>query len=163
MDLALIAAYDRRRAIGYRNQLPWHLPDDLKRFKQLTLGAPVLMGRKTAESLGRALPGRLNLVLSRSGQAPYAGMQAVTTLEAAVAAAAAAPTLWVIGGGEIYSLCLPLAQRLYLTEVATELAAADAWFPNWTPQDWQLVGEHAHPADDRHRHPFRFLDYQRRR
>ncbi|HEY5782376.1 MAG TPA: dihydrofolate reductase, partial [Lysobacter sp.] len=88
MELVLVAALDRHGAIGRDNDLPWRLPDDLKRFKALTLGKPVLMGRKTAQSLGRALPGRRNLVLTRSGQVPYEGMQAVASVEEALRAAA---------------------------------------------------------------------------
>ena len=84
MDLVLIAALDRHHAIGKGNTLPWHLPDDLKRFKAVTLGKPLLMGRKTAESVGRALPGRRNLVLTRSGLAPFAGMEVVESLDAAL-------------------------------------------------------------------------------
>ena len=109
VELALIAALDRNGAIGRDNGLPWRLPDDLKRFKALTLGKPVLMGRRTAQSLGRALPGRRNLVLTRSGAVPFEGMQAVATVAQAVAIAAddGASQLCVIGGGEVYALCLP--------------------------------------------------------
>ncbi len=111
MELVLVAALDRNLAIGRDNDLPWHLPADLKRFKALTLGKPVLMGRKTAESLGRALPGRRNLVLTRSGRVPFEGMEAVASLDDAVQRAREddADELCVIGGGEIYALCLPLA------------------------------------------------------
>src|SRR5688572_32969816 len=111
MELVLIAALDRQGAIGRDNDLPWRLPDDLKRFKRLTLGKPVLMGRKTAESLGRALPGRRNLVLTRSGRVPFEGMQAVDSIDAAVLAASAdgAQGLCVIGGAETYELTLPFA------------------------------------------------------
>lgn len=137
--ITLIAAMDRNRAIGRGNALPWHLPDDLKRFKALTLGKPILMGRKTAESLGRALPGRLNLVLTRSGGVPFAGMQAVSSLDEAMAMAAGAAELMVIGGGEVYSLALPLAQRMHLTHVETEVDGADAWFPAISGHDWQLT------------------------
>ena len=113
--LVLIAAQDRNRAIGRGNALPWHLPDDLKRFKALTLGKPVLMGRKTAESLGRALPKRRNLVLTRSGRVPFDGMQAVASLDEAlrIAAAESADALCVIGGGELYAQTLPMAARMH--------------------------------------------------
>jgi dihydrofolate reductase len=159
--LALIAAVDRRGAIGRGNALPWHLPDDLKRFKALTLDAPVLMGRRTAESLGRALPRRRNLVLSRSGVVPFQGMQPVNSLDAALKAAAGAPRLWVIGGGEIYGLCLPVAQSLHMTLVDTEVEGADAWFPEVDPAQWvELFREH-HPADERHALAFDFVDYGR--
>ena len=104
--LSLIAAVDHHRAIGKGNALPWHLPADLKRFKALTLGKPVLMGRKTAESIGRPLPGRRNLVLTRSGQAPFDGMESVASIDEALAMATESGELCVIGGGEVYALCL---------------------------------------------------------
>lgn len=163
MDWVLIAALDRNRGIGRDNELPWRLPDDLKRFKALTVGKPVLMGRKTAESLGRALPGRLNLVLTRSGQVPFAGMRAVASLDQAQAMAAgeAADALCVIGGGEIYALCLPRAVRMHLTHVDTVVAGADAHFPAFDPTQWRETQRQHHAADERHAHAFAFVDYER--
>ncbi len=157
----LIAALDRAGAIGRGNQLPWRLPDDLKRFKALTLGRPLLMGRKTAQSLGRALPGRRNLVLTRSGTVPFAGMQAVASLDEARALVAAegAGELCVIGGGEVYALCLPLATRLHLTRVDTLVEGADAFFPAFDPACWTVVACEPHAADARHAHAFEFIDY----
>jgi dihydrofolate reductase len=156
-ELVLIAAHDRRRAIGRGNALPWHLPDDLRRFKSLTLGKPVLMGRRTAESIGRALAGRPNLVLTRGGRAPYAGQAAVASLDEAIARAAS-PELVVIGGGELYALALPHAARLHLTEVDTEVEGADAWFPAVDSARWREVAREHHPADARHAHAFDFVD-----
>lgn len=163
--VVLIAARDRRGAIGRGNALPWHLPDDLKHFKALTLGKPVLMGRKTAQSLGRALPGRLNLVLTRSGQVPFVGMEAVDSLQAALARVQdeGADELCVIGGGEVYALLLPQAGTVHLTEVDTEVAGADAFFPLLPASDWVAVASQAHAADARHPFAFRFVEYQRRR
>lgn len=160
-NLTLIAALDRNRAIGRDNALPWHLPDDLKRFKALTLGKPVLMGRKTAQSLGRALPGRRNLVLTRSGQAPFTGMEAVATVDDALAAVPGAGELLVIGGAGIYALCLPRASRMHLTHVDTEVARADAFFPAFDRRSWRVTSRQAHPADARHAHAFEFVDYLR--
>lgn len=159
----LIAALDRNRAIGRGNALPWHLPDDLKRFKALTLGKPVLMGRKTAESLGRALPKRRNLVLTRSGRAPFDGMQAVATLEEARALADAdgAAALCVIGGAELYALTLPFATHLHLTHVDAEVDDADTFFPAFDRAQWRAVAREAHAADDRHAFAFEFVDYLR--
>lgn len=157
----LIAAMDRRRAIGRGNALPWHLPDDLRRFKALTLGKPIVMGRRTAESLGRALPGRLNLVLSRSGQVPFEGMRAVASLAQARELAQGAEALMVIGGGEIYALALPLAERLHLTLVDTEVEEADTHFPALDAGDWVETSSELHPTDARHAHEFRFVDYRR--
>ncbi|WP_242113007.1 dihydrofolate reductase [Luteimonas aquatica] len=161
MRIALVAALDRHRAIGKGNALPWHLPDDLKRFKALTLGKPVLMGRKTAESLGRALPGRSNLVLTRSGRVPFEGMRAVASLEEAVAQARdeQARTLCVIGGGEIYALALPQATQLHLTHVDTAVAGADAFFPAVDAAHWRAVSRQAHAPDARHAFAFEFVDY----
>ncbi len=160
-NLTLVAALDRNRAIGRDNALLWHLPDDLKRFKALTVGKPVLMGRKTAESLGRALPGRRNLVLTRSGRVPFAGMEAVPSLDAACAIAAAdgADELCVIGGGEVYALALPRASRLHLTHVEAEVPDADAWFPPFDAAQWTPVARTCHAVDARHAHAFAFVDY----
>ena len=162
MHVSLIAALDRNFAIGRGNALPWHLPDDLRRFKALTLGKPILMGRKTAESLGRALPKRRNLVLTRSGRAPFEGMQAVASLDEAIAQAAGeAGELCVIGGGEVYALALPRATQLHLTWVDTTVDQADAFFPRFDPADWREVARVAHPADATHAHAFAFVDYVR--
>lgn len=160
-DLVVIAALDRNRAIGRGNELPWRLPDDLKRFKALTLGKPVLMGRRTAESLGRALPGRRNLVLTRNGRVPFEGMAPVASLAAALAAVADAPELAVIGGGEIYALALPLAARMHLTHVDTVVEGADAFFPAFDAAQWRVVARQAHAADARHALGFEFVDYER--
>ncbi len=159
--LTLIAARDRHGAIGRAGALPWHLPDDLKHFKALTLGRPILMGRRTAAALGRALPGRLNLVLTRSGCAPFEDMQAVASLDAALAAAGDVPELCVIGGGEIYALTLPRATRLHLTEVDTVVAGADAFFPALPVDGWREVVRIHHPADARHALAFDFVELQR--
>lgn len=156
--IALIAALDRNKAIGFDNQLPWHLPDDLAHFKALTTGKTLLMGRKTAESLGRALPNRRNLVLTRSGQVPFAGMQAISSLDEALAID---QELMVIGGGEIYALALPFAQQMHLTHVATELSQADTWFPQFNIDAWLETASQNHDADTRHTFAFRFADYFR--
>ena len=154
---------DRNRAIGKGNELPWRLSDDLKRFKALTLGKPVLMGRKTADSLGRALPGRTNLVLTRSGRVPFEGMQAVVSVEEAqeTAHAGGAEELCVIGGAEIYALTLPLADRIHLTYVDTVVEDADAFFPSFNAEDWQVAAREPHAADAKHAFAFEFVDYHR--
>lgn len=163
-EIRLIAALDRQRAIGRGNALPWHLPDDLRRFKALTRGNPVLMGRKTAESLGRALPNRRNLVLTRSGRVPFAGMEAVPSLAAALATsrglAADAGDLWVIGGGEIFAMTLPIATGLHLTWVDTVVADADAFFPPIDASQWQITARASHGADHAHAFAFEFVDYE---
>ncbi|KAB7766992.1 dihydrofolate reductase [Xanthomonas maliensis] len=162
--LSLIVAIDRNNAIGRDNTLPWQLPDDLKRFKALTIGKPILMGRKTAQSLGRALPGRLNLVLTRSGQVPFDGMQAVGSVEQALHCAeqAGAQELCVIGGGEVYRLTMERADLLAVTEVDTAVDHADAHFPPIDPAVWVPVQRQTHAADARHAFAFSYVDYRRR-
>ncbi|MCC8364095.1 dihydrofolate reductase [Lysobacter sp. A6] len=157
MTLSLIAAIDRHRAIGKGNALPWHLPADLKRFKALTLGKPVLMGRKTAESLGRALPGRRNLVLTRSGRVPFDGMEAIASLDEALAIA----DVCVIGGGEIFALTLPRATHLNLTHVDTVVDGADAFFPEFDASAWRVTSREHHATDEKHALAFDFVDYVR--
>ena len=154
---------DRAGAIGKDNDLPWRLPDDLKRFKALTLGKPLLMGRRTAESLGRALPGRRNLVLTRSGAVPFSGMHPVASFDLALEMARdeGAGELCVIGGGEIFELALPLAGMLRLSFVDTLVAGADAFFPPLDASQWREVGREEHPADDRHPFAFEFVDFVR--
>ena len=163
MHVSLIAALDRNRGIGKDNDLPWRLPDDLKRFKALTLGKPILMGRKTAQSLGRALPGRINLVLTRSPDAPFKGMRVVGSIEAAleISRQQGADELCVIGGGQIYALALAQADRLYLTHVDTVVGGAEAFFPAFDPSQWKAVFHEKHPADGKHAYSFEFVDYAR--
>ncbi len=162
--IVLIAAMDRNRGIGRGNALPWHLPDDLKRFKALTLGKPVLMGRRTAQSLGRALPGRLNLVLTRGGAVPFDGMRAVGGVDAALAAAvdSGAGELCVIGGGEVYALLLPRADAMHLTCVDTVVDDADTFFPAFDRGAWIEAARESRAADDRHAFAFDFVEYRRR-
>ena len=159
--IALVAALDHAHAIGRDGAMPWHLPDDLKRFKALTRGHAILMGRKTADAIGRALPERRNLVLTRSGQVPFAGMEAVPSLAAARALAGSGP-LMVIGGGEVYALALPRATGLHLTLVDTVVEDADAFFPPWSVEEWIEVSRERHGADDRHAFAFDYVDYRRR-
>lgn len=162
MQVSLIAALDRNFAIGKGNALPWHLPDDLKRFKALTLGKPILMGRKTAESLGRALPKRRNLVLTRSGRVPFDGMQAVASVDEAMDVAGRdGVELCIIGGGELYALALPLATHMHLTFVDIEVEGADAFFPRFDARAWRETAREAHPADTTHPVAFEFVDYAR--
>ncbi|AXK71109.1 dihydrofolate reductase [Lysobacter sp. TY2-98] len=163
MRISLVVAYDRNRAIGVDNALPWHLPDDLKRFKALTLGKPILMGRLTAESLGRALPGRRNLVLTRSGRAPFDGMDAVSSIDEAIALARAdgAAEIAVIGGGGVFEATLPIATTLHLTRVDTAVPRADAYFPVFDATEWREVARLHHPADAKHVFAFDFVDLDR--
>ena len=163
MRVSLIAAVDRTRAIGVDGRLPWHLPDDLLRFKALTVGKPLLMGRLTAESLGRALPGRANLVLTHSGRVPFEGMHAVATVREAldIARETQATELAVIGGGGVFAVCLPIATHLHMTYVDVALPRADAYFPPLDLAAWREVAREHHPADARHAHAFDYVDYER--
>lgn len=126
----LIAALAENGVIGVKNRLPWRLPEDLAHFKTVTLGHPVVMGRKTFESLGRPLPGRRNIVITRTPGWHAAGAEAAASLDAALALCSGAPEVFVIGGAEIYALALPLADRLFLTEVAVA-PEGDARFPEF--------------------------------
>ena len=123
--------------IGRGNQLPWHLPADLRHFKSLTLGKPVLMGRKTFESIGKALPGRLNIVMSRSAGFSPLDCVVVKTLDDARLAAGAQPELMVIGGSELYRQCLPFARRIHLTLIHTRIEDGDTMFAGWRGAEWQ--------------------------
>lgn len=161
LPITLIAALDRNRAIGRGNALPWHLPDDFRHFKALTLGKTLLMGSHTAHSLGRALPGRRNLVLTRSGVVPFAGMQTVASLEQALAIVGD-DELMVIGGAQVYALTLPLAQMLHLTHVDTAIADADAWFPEVNVAQWREQSRQHHGVDARHALAFDLVSYARR-
>jgi dihydrofolate reductase len=160
--VSLIAALDRGFAIGRDGAMPWHLPEDLKRFKRLTLGKPILMGSKTARAVGRALPGRRNLVLTRGDRAPFQDQEVVHTLDAAIDIASDGE-LCVIGGGEIYALALPRASRLHLTWVDTETRDADAFFPRFAESEWIETFREPHGGDAKHALGFTFVDYERRR
>lgn len=161
MIVSLIAALDRNYAIGRAGEMPWHLPDDLKRFKQLTLGKPVLMGRKTALAIGKPLPGRRNLVLTRGAVPPFAGQEVVASIWEAIAAARG-EGLMVVGGGEVYALALPFATDLNLTWIDTAVQGADAFFPRFDPRDWIETARRPHPADAKHEYSFAFVDYKKK-
>lgn len=164
MILSAIVAIARDNAIGKDNQLPWHLPDDLKFFKKTTLGKPVLMGRKTFESLGKPLPGRLNIVVS--GQADYQvpeGVLLYNNLPDALKRMEeeSVDEGFVIGGGAIFQETLNDLDRLYLTRVDTEVPNASAFFPEVDHTHWKLVWEEHHPADEKHAFPFTFQQLER--
>lgn len=142
VSLAMIVAQSSNRVIGINNQLPWHLPEDLKYFKSVTMGKPVIMGRKTYESIGRPLPGRKNIVITRQSSWQAEGVCAVNDLSAAIEMASdearekGVAEVMVIGGAQIYAEALPLAQRIYLTRVEVELEG-DAFFPELPGDQWQ--------------------------
>lgn len=145
MRISLVVAASANNVIGVAGGLPWHLATDLRRFKAITMGKPMVMGRATWESIGRALPGRRSIVVTRQGDFSAAGGEIVTSIDAALAATADADELMVIGGGQIYRQFLPMAQRIYLTTVHAEIAG-DTTFPALDEADWQLVESESIPA-----------------
>ena len=157
--ITLIAAVARNRAIGLRGQMPWHLPDELRHFKQVTLGKTVIMGRKTREAIGMALPGRQNIVVSRNPGYIAQDSQSAPTLERAIEIASGRE-LMVIGGGELYLQSLPMARRMFLTIVECE-PEADTWFPEWSEQQWRMAGSVLHAADERHTFAFEMQEWLR--
>jgi dihydrofolate reductase len=158
--LTLIAAVASNGVIGRGGTLPWHLPDDLRHFKALTLGKPVLMGRHTFESIGKALPGRRNLVLTRSARAPIAGIELVRSLDAARELVDDVPELCVIGGAELYAQSLPEATRMHLTLIHADVAG-DVYFPMPDLALWREVERLSHPADERHAYALSFVTLER--
>lgn len=159
--ISVIAAVSQNGAIGFQNKLLYWLPNDLKRFKQLTTGHTIIMGRLTFESLPKgALPNRRNVVLSRSLQ-PFPGAETFSTLEQALASCAADEDVYIIGGAQVYSQAMRFADRLCLTEVLDSPEQADAFFPTFDRSVWKEVYAEAHEADEKHAHPYRFVDYIR--
>jgi dihydrofolate reductase len=136
MRISLVAALAKNRVIGANNTLPWRLPEDLKRFKALTMGHPIIMGRKTHQSIGRALPGRLNIVVTRNADFAAAGCTVVDSPAAAIAACKGVDEAFVIGGAELYRAWMDTADRMYLTEIDQDFAG-DAWFPEFDRARWQ--------------------------
>ncbi len=160
MRLTIIAALADNGVIGRAGSLPWHLPDDLRRFKSLTMGRPILMGRRTFQAIGRALPGRRNLVLTRGDRPMPASVQGVASLQLALDACAEDPELCVIGGAEVYRQTLPHADRLELTRVHAA-PAGDVIFPEFQPEQWRETSRIEHAADDRHACAMTFLTLER--
>ncbi len=158
--ICLIAAMAQNRIIGRNNALPWQLPADLKRFKALTMGHPVLMGRKTHESIGKPLPGRCNLVITRNRSYSAPGCEVVHSLDAALAACRGTPEVFVIGGAELYREALPRAQRLELTEIHAAFEG-DAAFPPFASERWRETAREIHEAGDDAAFGYDFVRYER--
>ncbi len=154
----LVAAVAENGVIGANGQLPWRLPEDLKHFRKLTLGHPVIMGRRTWESLGKPLPGRENIVISRRPGFEAPGASVASTLEAAIALCAGEPIAFVIGGAEIYAAALPLADGLVLTEIHEDYEG-DARFPDWDRHAWRAAQKETHTSTEGVR--FDFVLYER--
>lgn len=162
MRISLIAAASENNVIGRDGGLPWSLPDDLRYFKEKTLGHPVITGRKNYASIGRPLPGRTNIIVTRDAHFSAEGCRVVHSLEDAVEVAKQEDPeeIFVMGGGEIYALALPMADRVYLTRVHAEIDG-DTYFPELDSEQWAEVSTEEHVADDRHAYDFTILVYDR--
>lgn len=162
MRLAIIVAQAENRVIGTNNKLPWRLPEDLRYFKQVTMSKPIIMGRKTYESIGRPLPGRTNIVISRQSDFAPDGVRVVTSLEAAMELAESicvidgAEEVMVIGGAQIYEQALTIADRLYLTQVHASVEG-DAWFPAIADEQWREVGREDFTAKEPNPYDYSFI------
>mgnify|MGYP001547839902 CR=1 FL=1 len=160
MKLSMIAAMGNNRAIGLDNKMPWHLPADLKWFKKTTLGSPIIMGRKTYESIGFPLPGRLNIILSRNTNLEIEGCTVVNSLEAAIVEAAGVDEIFITGGAHLYEKFLEDADTLYLTLIDHDFDG-DTFFPDYTIYDWKEVERFDNPADEKNPYPYSFITLER--
>ena len=160
MTVSIIVAMAENGVIGRDMDLPWHISADLKRFKALPMGHHIVMGRKTFESIGRLLPGRTTVIVTRQSDYQVDGAVIVNSLEAAQAAATDDSELFIIGGGQVYEIALPLADRLHVTRVHTEVDG-DTSFPAVDWDQWELVSAERHGADEKNDHDFTFESYQR--
>jgi len=169
MTISMIVAMSENRVIGADGDLPWHLPADLKYFKATTLGKPIIMGRKTFDSIGRPLPGRKNIVITRNGDWCHDGVEVAATIEAAIAAASAvgetdaadqAGEIMVTGGAQVYTQAMELVDRMYITEVAT-VVKGDTYFPDFNADDWAEISRESH-AGTESQPAYAFVVYERR-
>ncbi|MCK5918294.1 MAG: type 3 dihydrofolate reductase [Cocleimonas sp.] len=164
MKISMIAAMAHQRVIGKDQKMPWHLPADLAFFKKTTMGSPLLMGRKTYESIGRPLPGRLNLVVTRNPELTIAGCEIVTSLAQALDIADKKSNkcneIFITGGADLYNSFLPQADRLYLTLIDAELEG-DTYFPDYTQYQWHQIERIEHQADDKNIYPYSFITLDR--
>ncbi|MEO8064847.1 MAG: dihydrofolate reductase [Pseudomonadota bacterium] len=159
--ITLIVAVADSGVIGRNNTLPWHLPEDLKRFKRLTLGKPIVMGRKTFESIGKPLPGRLNIVLTREPNYRRDGITVVHGVDAALAAAAFAAEIMIIGGSDLFRLFLPRAGRIHLTRVHGDIAG-DVMWSALDEREWMVTERETYAADERHAYSMTFEVWEKR-
>lgn len=161
MIISIIAAINKNRGLGYRNKLIYSLPNDMKRFKSLTTGHTIIMGRKTFESLPKgALPNRRNMVLS-SQEINFEGAEHFHSLQDALSACGNEEEVFVIGGASLYNEAIRIADRLYMTEVDDDNEPADVFFPEISAKEWKEKARECRPADERHRYSFKFVDYER--
>jgi dihydrofolate reductase len=158
--VTLIAAMGSNRAIGLDGRMPWHLPAELKHFKQATMGKTIVMGRKTWQAIGRPLPGRQNVVISRNPAYLARGVDLVGSLDEAIEVSQSDEVM-IIGGGQLYEQALPLAQRMLLTLIDIE-PQADTWFPDWDEDEWLQAAEAHFPADDNNGLSYRIVELKRK-
>ncbi len=157
--ITLIAAMDRNRLIGRDGQMPWHLPADFDWFKSQTMGKPIVMGRKTFAAIGRPLPGRRNLVLTRQWDWEAAGVEVIRSVDEINDLHA--PEVMIIGGAQLYEQLISSAERLLITHIDADFGSGDAFFPAIDPQVWHVVSQHDHSVDDRNAHHLTFSEYRR--
>ena len=158
--ITIVAAMARNRAIGLNGDLPWHLPGELKHFKQATMGRAIVMGRKTWESIGRALPGRQNIVVTRNREFKADGCDIAASLDEAVQLARG-PEVMIIGGGQLYELAMPFTDRMIVTLVDCE-PEGDTWFPAWRNEEWDQLADRSEPAGERNRFAYQVLELIRK-
>ena len=159
--LSMIVAHAADRVIGKDNDMPWHLPADLAYFKKTTLGKPIIMGRKTYESIGRPLPGRKNIVISRDSEYRAEGVEVVSSVDAALTLVDDVEEVMVIGGGAIYQHCLPSADKLYITHIDARING-DTFFPEYDLNIWEKVSSEGRAADEKNQYQLDFAVYQRK-
>ncbi|PHS71573.1 MAG: type 3 dihydrofolate reductase [Methylophaga sp.] len=160
MKLAIIVATDQQGLIGKDNDLPWKLSADLQYFKRVTMGKPLIMGRNTHESIGRALPGRHNIIVTKNADYLAEGCTVVNSIKQALQLCRDVDEVMVMGGASLYKQLLPEADKLYLTLVHAKLEG-DTWFPDWDLSAWNEIGREDHSADEKNDHPYSFIEYER--
>jgi len=161
MRVSLVVAMEENNVIGRDNAMPWHLPDDLKHFKAVTMGKPMVMGRKTFDSIGRPLPGRTSIVLTRDPHWKADGAVVARSVDEVMRKLGEVPELCVVGGAEIFRLFMPLAERIHLTRIHASIPG-DTIFPSLDPAQWREVDRLEHAADARHAFPMTFITLERR-
>ncbi|PCJ84425.1 MAG: dihydrofolate reductase [Thiotrichaceae bacterium] len=160
MIISIIAAMDRNHLIGNNNQLPWHLPADFAHFKSVTMGKPIVMGRKTYESIGKPLPGRKNIVLTRNPDTSFEGVDCVSNFADAKALVSEDEELMIIGGSAVYEMLMPHVSRMYITYVDAEFEG-DAWFPRFDTKQWVEKASVLRPADEKNAYPCKFITFEK--
>ncbi|MBI3903586.1 MAG: dihydrofolate reductase [Nitrosomonadales bacterium] len=161
MSLAIVVAMAHNRTIGVNNALPWRIPEDLKHFKALTMGHHMIMGRKTFDSIGKPLPGRTTVIVTRNRELKVEGCIVVHTLQDAIAACAGDNEIFIVGGAELYALALPLTDTLYLTEIQQDVAG-DAHFPNFDRNAWQEIAREQRSQSETQPLDYHFVTYSRK-